>query len=272
MGLLGAAFGVGFVLGPALGGLAGIFGPRVPFLVAASIAAVNAVAAFRRLPETRTVKNSSAAPSLGSIRGLDRDIATLIALSFVTVAVFSLFETTFALLAVELLALTPPQVSLVFALIGVVLVATQAGLLGVASKRFSELGLIGIGLVFNVGGFLLVGFSTSWLQLAPGLALLAVGQGFVTPAISSAIAGRAPDGSAGAVLGVQQSASGLARVLGPIAGGALFRIRRQNALPNRGAGDPRRAGPPSKGRLQPAAHMMLSRRPSPLHHLRSGSA
>ena len=224
MGLLGAAFGVGFVLGPALGGLAGLFGSRVPFLIAAFIAAVNAVVAAYRFPETRRVTNSTVAPSLRNIRVLNRDVARLIALSFVAVAAFSLFETTFALLAAERLALTAPEVSLVFALVGVVLVATQAGLIGIASSRFSEVALIGIGLALNVAGFLLVAFSTSWMQLAPGLVLLAVGQGLATPTISSAIAGRAPEGHAGTVLGVHHSAGALARVLGPIAGGVLFAI------------------------------------------------
>lgn len=224
MGLLGAALGVGFVLGPALGGLAGIFGPRVPFLIAGSIAAVNAVVAAYRLSETREVTGSRETPSLKSIRGLDGEVARLITLSFVAVAAFSLFETTFALLATERLALSAPQISVVFALVGVVLVATQAKLVGIVSRRYSEVAMIGIGLALNIPGFLLVAISTSWLQLAPGLVLLAVGQGLTTPAISSAIAGRATAGYAGAVLGVQQSASGLARVLGPIAGGVLFAV------------------------------------------------
>ncbi|MFV1970587.1 MAG: MFS transporter [Acidimicrobiia bacterium] len=224
MGLLGAAFGVGFVLGPALGGLAGLFGPRVPFLIAASLAAVNAVVAARRLPETRREPTSRPVPLLRSIRELDGSVTALIALSFVAVAAFSLFETTFALLAADRLALTAPEVSFVFALVGVVLVATQAGLIGPVSKRVSEIALIGIGLGLNVVGFFLVALSTSWLQLAPGLVLLAVGQGLTTPAISSAIAGRAPEGYAGTVLGVHQSAGGLARVLGPIAGGVLFAV------------------------------------------------
>jgi hypothetical protein len=176
----------------------------VPFLIAASIAAVNAVVASRRLPETRRRMTLVASKPLQVIRRLERAVVTLIALSFVTVAAFALFETTFALLAAERLALTAPEVSLVFALIGVVLLATQAGLIRVASKRISEFGLISIGLALNVGGFLLVAFSTSWLQLAPGLVLLAVGQGLATPAISSAIAGRAPEG--------------------PIAGGVLFTV------------------------------------------------
>ncbi len=224
MGLLGAALGIGFVLGPALGGLAGLFGPRVPFLIAGSIAAINAVVAARRLPETKKVTESRATLSLRSIGGLDGEVARLITLSFVAVAAFSLFETTFALLAAERLALTGPQISLVFALVGVVLVGTQAGLVGVVSNRYQEITIIGIGLALNIPGFVLVAFSTSWLQLAPGLVLLAVGQGLLAPAISSAIAGRAPAGHAGVVLGVQQSAAGLARVVGPITGGVLFAV------------------------------------------------
>ena len=224
MGLLGAAFGIGFVLGPALGGLAGLFGHRVPFLIAAAIAAINALVTWRRLPETRPRTSVVTQTGLRTLRDLGNEVASLIVLSFVAVAAFSLFETTFALLAAERLALTSPEVSVVFALVGVVLVATQAGLVGPMSRRFSELALIGIGLGLNVGGFLAVALATSWIQLGPGLVLLAVGQGMTTPAISSAIAGRAPAGRAGAVLGVHQSAGGLARVIGPIVGGVLFAV------------------------------------------------
>ena len=224
MGYLGAAFGIGFVLGPALGGLAGLFGPRVPFFIAGGLAAINAVVAWYRLEETRKEPIAKSPSLMRSVRELDRGLATLIALSFVAVAAFSLFETTFALLAADRLHLSGPQISMVFAFVGVVLVTTQAGLVGPASKRLSEISMIGLGLSLNVAGFLLVAFSTTLLQLTPGLILLAVGQGFTTPALASAIAGRAPDGRAGVVLGVQQSAGGLARVLGPIAGGILFAI------------------------------------------------
>jgi len=224
MGYLGAAFGVGFVLGPALGGLAGLFGTRVPFLIAAALAAINAIVAAYRLEETRKEPIAKTPSLVRSVRELDRGLASLIALSFVAVAAFSLFETTFALLAADRLDLTAPQISFVFAFVGVVLVTTQAGLVGPASKRFPETSLIGLGLSLNVAGFLLVALSTTLLQLAPGLILLAVGQGFATPALASVIAGRAPIGRAGVILGVQQSAGGLARVLGPIAGGLLFAI------------------------------------------------
>lgn len=224
MGYLGAAFGIGFVLGPALGGLAGLFGTRVPFFIAGALAAINAIVASYRLEETRREPIARSPSLMRSVRELNGGLATLIALSFVAVAAFSLFETTFALLAADRLDLSAPQISMVFAFVGVILVTTQAGLVGPASKRFSEISLIGLGLSLNVAGFLVVAFSTSLLSLAPGLVLLAVGQGFTTPALASAIAGRAPDGRAGVVLGVQQSAGGLARVLGPIAGGILFAV------------------------------------------------
>ncbi|HHC07683.1 MAG TPA: MFS transporter [Actinobacteria bacterium] len=224
MGLLGAAFGVGFVLGPALGGLAGLFGQRVPFLIAAVIAAGNAVVTWRRLPETRSRTPAMVPTGLRAFREVGDGVAPLIVLSFVAVAAFSLFESTFALLAAERLALTTPAVSGIFALVGLVLVATQAGLVGPMSRRFSELALVGIGLGLDVGGFLAVAMGTSWLGLGLGVVLLAVGQGLATPAISSVIAGRAPTGRAGAVLGIHQSAGGLARVVGPVVGGVLYAV------------------------------------------------
>jgi MFS family permease len=74
----------------------------------------------------------------------------------------------------------------------------------------------------NVVGFLMLSVAETWTLLVPGLAILALGQGFITPTLASAIAGSAERGRSGAALGVQQSAGGLARVVGPALGGALF--------------------------------------------------
>ncbi len=222
MGLLGAAFGFGFVIGPVVGSLAALGGPAVPFFLAAGISVLNAITTWLRVPETRVVTDAGA-PS-GSIRELSPTAARFVVLTFVGVTAFAAFEATFSLLAAARLGLGEAEIGFVFAGIGVLLVGTQGGLIGPATRLVGELALIRIGLAMNVVGFLMLSVAETWTLLVPGLAVLALGQGFITPTLASAIAGSAERGMSGAALGVQQSAGGLARVVGPAVGGALFAV------------------------------------------------
>ena len=222
MGLLGAAFGFGFVIGPVVGSLAALGGPEIPFFLAAAISAANAIATWIRVPESRVV--TAAGASSGSIRDLSGTVVRLVVLTFVGITAFGAFEATFSLLAEVRLGLGEAEIGFVFAGLGVLLVATQGGLIGPATRLVGERQLIRVGLVLNVVGFLMLSTAESWALLIPGLAILALGQGFITPALASAIAGSAEPGRSGAALGVQQSAGGLARVVGPAMGGALFAI------------------------------------------------
>jgi len=124
LGLLGAAFGVGFVLGPAIGGLAALGGPHVPFYVAGVLASINAIATMVRMPETR--------------RDVDRHVPgvhvphapilrRLAVVGFITVFSFTAFEATFSLFGQRRFDLTESSTSVVFLVIGVVLVVMQAG-------------------------------------------------------------------------------------------------------------------------------------------------
>ncbi|MEX1004561.1 MAG: MFS transporter [Acidimicrobiia bacterium] len=219
MGLLGAAFGLGFVIGPSLGALAALGSPSLPFYVAAGISVLNLIAGFIRIPETLRAPTSTMHGT--GLRSLPLPVLRLVILTFVGITAFSAFEATFSLLGSARLDMTEPTVALVFAGIGLVLVATQAGLVGPITRALGETSTIRLGLILNVVGFAVISVADSWLTLPPGLALLALGQGLLTPTLSSAVAGMAPE-RAGVALGVQQSAGGLARVVGPVIGGALF--------------------------------------------------
>jgi multidrug resistance protein len=222
IGLLSAAFGVGFVIGPALGGLAALEGRHLPFFVAAAIAGVNAVVAIKRLPETRPGsgrRNRREAPvSAPRSEGL----RALILVVFVATSAFTAFEATFALFGEHRFDLTTAGTSGVFVLIGLFLVFFQGGLVHPMVGRFGEMGTVRLGLVMNVAGFLVLATSHSWWSLVLALVLVTAGQGLLTPALTSIVAGRADEDRRGATLGVQQSASALARVAGPIAGTAVF--------------------------------------------------
>jgi DHA1 family tetracycline resistance protein-like MFS transporter len=228
VGMMGAAFGVGFVLGPAIGGLSALGGPHVPFYVAGVLAAANAIAAMVRLPETRphtgrgraTDRASSGAhgfarPSLPVLR-------QLALVGFITTFAFAAFEATFSLFGDRRFGLNEGSAAAVFLGVGLVLVAIQGGLYGRIVERWGVGGTFRNGLIMvTIGLFLLAG-AKSWPVLIVALILLAVGQGCASPSITSMVSDLAPVDQRGQALGFQQSAYGLARVIGPPIAGLLF--------------------------------------------------
>jgi DHA1 family tetracycline resistance protein-like MFS transporter len=221
LGLLGAAFGLGFVAGPALGALAALGGPHTPFLLAAGIAGVNGVFALRRLPETH--------PSPGPARRVvapvpwrRSGVTALVGVAFISLAAFSAFEGTFALFGARRLHLHLASTGGVFAAIGVALVVVQVRVLPAVVRRAGERGTLRYGLFVNAVGLAALAAVHSFWTLAPALLLLVIGQGLVSPTLSSILAGKVGAEQRGGVLGVQQAAGGLARVIGPLAGGFLF--------------------------------------------------
>jgi len=224
-GLLGAAFGLGFVAGPALGAIAALSGPRLPFYVAAAIAAANTLVAFKRLPETHVPSTAGAEspvtrePLLG---GRFSDVAPLLAVAFAALVAFSGFEATFALFGQRRLGFGIAGAAGVFTAVGAAIVLVQVGLVARVVRRMGErVTLIG-GLVTNAGGLALLAASDSWALAAPALLALTVGQGLVQTTMATVLVGRAGAGARGRALGAQQSAGGLARIAGPAAGGALL--------------------------------------------------
>ena len=231
-GLLGAAFGVGFVAGPALGALAALSGPRLPFYLAAGIAAANTIVAAKRLPETHPRSGRVPDPDTGSqvpagrrdawLGGRVADIAPLLAVAFAAVVAFSGFEATFALFGQRRLGFGIAGAAGVFTAVGAAVVTVQVGVVAPVVRRLGERLTLLVGLAANAGGLALLGASHSWAAAAPALLALTVGQGLVQTTMATLLVGRAGPAARGRALGAQQSASGLARIAGPAAGGALL--------------------------------------------------
>ncbi len=221
MGLLGAAFGLGFVIGPAIGGIATFAGPAAPFFVAAALSALNWAAAWLRVPET--LKSTTPAERSAPGARPQGRLLRLIVVTFVILTGFSAFEATFSLLARTRVGMSDAAIALTFAGIGVLLVGVQAGLVGTLARKLGELPLVQLGLGVMAGGFLLLIIAESTLLLGIALVAIASGQGLATPTLASLIAEAEP-ANRGLALGWQQSAGGLARVVGPLLGGALFGI------------------------------------------------
>ena len=222
LGLLGAAFGVGFVVGPALGGLAALGGEHLPFYVAGTVALINAIVAFFRLPETRPVEARRAARE---IRDADVGKVRLWGLAvagFTAIVAFSGFESTFSLLAGDRFDLTEAGVAAVFVGVGLTLVGVQTLLVRPVNSALGTERSVQAGLSLNTAGLVVLSLAEQWPLLIVALLLLTVGQGLVTPNLSALVSGRVPDHRRGEALGFQQGVNAVGRVAGPAVAGLLY--------------------------------------------------
>lgn len=217
LGLLGMAFGVGFVVGPALGGLAALGGPHVPFFVASALASVNAIAAVVRLPETLR-------SDLGSVRTSKRirRIDRFIVIGFFSALPFAGFESTFSLFGGARFNLTEVSTAAVFFGIGLMISLMQGALIGPLTTRFGSVTILRVGLVVTACGLAVLGGASVWAVLIVSLLLIVVGSGVSNPSLTTLVANSAPADQRGEVLGFQQSAGALARVIGPPLAGLSF--------------------------------------------------
>ncbi|MCS6831759.1 MAG: MFS transporter [Armatimonadota bacterium] len=230
MGLIGAAFGVGFIVGPAVGGVLGGWGGNFAIGVAgALLAGANWLSAFLRLPESLPVEKRR---RLGSwytlpLRNLPRVLALphvgmLVLVLFTAVFAVANLESTFVLLAKHRYGLDQRECGYLFAYLGVMGAVVQGGLIGKLSARFGEMRLLLGGYLLQVPALLLMPFmpSTGWLMVV--LALMAIGGGVAGPSLNGLLSRLAPADQRGEVFGVTQSLGSLARVTGPVWGGWSF--------------------------------------------------
>jgi multidrug resistance protein len=230
MGLIGAAFGVGFILGPAVGGMLGAWGGNFAIgMGGAMLAGVNWFSAFWRLPESLSPENRRRTSEWYALPL--RDLPRILAIPYVGllalvlfVAVFAIanLESTFVLLAKHRYGLDQRECGYLFAYLGMMSVVVQGGLVGRLSARFGENRLLLGGYLMQVPALLLIPFmpSTGWLLVA--LAMMAMGGGVAGPSLNSLLSKLAPADRRGEVFGVTQSLGSLARVLGPAWGGWSF--------------------------------------------------
>jgi DHA1 family tetracycline resistance protein-like MFS transporter len=232
MGMIGAAFGLGFILGPALGGFLAGSNPatadlQTPAWVAAglSFAALCSVAVVLRESLARDRRGLAPATSrIGLIRGALRRpvLSRLIVIFFMVILAFAAMESIFALWALRQLDWGPQKVGYVFAYLGLLSAIMQGGLTRRLTKRYGEERLLLCGLVLLAAGLLVVPFSLDLPILGGAFALLAIGLGLTQPALNSLISRRAGAEEQGQVLGVTQSVGSFSRVIGPPLAGYLF--------------------------------------------------
>lgn len=255
MGMVGAAFGLGFLFGPIVGGIFGSkFGPQVPAFIAAGLAALNWILAFAILPETRPPSGVVVdAASAGHRRSLFpfaamkeawamAGLAPLLLMAFVYTVGFSLMEASLSLfverqyLDAALVGTTEggKQAAFlamqVFVVVGLTAVVVQGGLIRPLRKKFAEKSLLLFGAIAIAVGFAAIAVLPfvvlPFAAMFVVTVVIAVGSGVFSPSQSSLLSRSADDARQGSVLGVGQAAGSLGRIFGPAAAGFLLDLHR----------------------------------------------
>jgi MFS family permease len=221
MGIIGASFGLGFILGPFFGAvLSAHVSHAAPGFAAAALAAVNGVAAWFILPNPPVQAAAERRPRFAALRGEMKapGIRRLLLISFLSILAFSALEATFALLAKDAFALDQAHVGYVFAYIGVFAVVVQGGLIGPLTRRFGERRLLVAGLVLQAASHAILPFVGTLAGLLAILIPLSFGSGLTTPSISALLSRMAHKDDQGGTMGIGESASALGRIIGPESG------------------------------------------------------
>jgi MFS family permease len=221
MGLVGAAFGFGFIFGPMIGGIASHFGDAVPGLVATGLAMVNLLVALRFVPEPAQHRDAfTGGPAPAGWRPFVIPLAAAVC----STLAFTVLYVVLPLVAERSLGYDRRMVSYLFALTGLMTAIIQGGVVGRLARQLGE------GRVLLLGGLLmaagLAGLAAASSQggvlLTVSLAVIGAGFGLAGPAETGYVSRIAPAAIQGRALGMLQSANALARVVGPVAAGVAM--------------------------------------------------
>jgi MFS family permease len=240
MGVIGIAFGLGFILGPFIGGELSrfsVFGREgtLPAFAAAGLAAVNFLLALRTLPESLPPERRGRSLR----RAVPLDIAALraaiavpgvgvaTAVNFAMVLWFAGMEQTFRLFTADGFGMSDAGTGRIFGIVGIVGAIVQGGVVRRLAPRVGEARLVVSGVWIQAAAFALLGLSSDFgpwgvLALYTSAGMIALGNGLTTPSLPAFASRRATLTTQGVTLGALQSASALARAAGPLVGGALY--------------------------------------------------
>ncbi len=229
MGVIGAAFGLGFVFGPLMGGFLASYGYMVTGFASATFSILAFIFTIAILPESNLNRN---APAETKRKLIDVDDlknvfakperAMLIFLFFVLTFSFANIYGTFALLGLQVYGFSDMQNGFMFGIIGLTSAIVQGGLIGRISKVISKKNILKIGSFFIMVSLALIQYGATFLGLAIISIFLSIGTGMFQPTVLSLISEVTPENEQGVTLGVNQSVSAFARVLGPLWGGFAF--------------------------------------------------
>jgi DHA1 family tetracycline resistance protein-like MFS transporter len=234
-GVLGAAGGLGFIVGPAIGGFVGEFSVTAPMFVAAAVTTANIVWAYFALPESVPADRRggsftwSQLNPLSPLTLLSKSAALRIAFAAAFLFYFAatMLQSNVSVFLKDILAFGPAQIGIVLFVVGVMDIVSQGFLTGHLLPRFGERALARGGLFINAFGYILIALVAlvpSVVLIFAGVIVLTLGDGLFQPSMGGIIANAAPRGAQGAVQGANQAQQSIARIVGPLLAAYLYTV------------------------------------------------
>ena len=221
-GIIGAAFGMGFVFGPLLGGLLAEFGTRAPFYAAAALASLNLVFGYFVMPETLKDENRrplslARANPFGAFKNVSTSplLRRLLVLFFLYQVAFMVYPSIWAYYTEARFGWEPRMIGLSLAAFGIAMAIVQGGLIRYILRWLGDRGTILYGLAFNFFAFIILAFVESGFLAIIFIPLTALGA-VVTPAVQGMMSRATSDNSQGELQGVLSSTSALATIISPL--------------------------------------------------------
>lgn len=229
MGMIGAAFGLGFVFGPMLGGILSQYGYQMVGYFAAGFSLLAFLFAFFYLKESIVKKQTNHkrnvnvfSPKAYQVLLNDKRLSFFVIIYFVIVFSMANIYGTFALLGYKIYYFTDKEIGYLFTVIGIIGAIVQGGLLRQLSKIFGDEKLVLAGIFFMMIGLAGLPYGINFLGVAIVGGFLAIGSGILQPTILGLVSKEVDQDSQGTILGLNQSLASLARVLGPLWGGIAY--------------------------------------------------
>jgi len=231
MGIIGASFGLGFVFGPMIGGMLSEYGYAYAGFAAAAFSFSAFLFAFFFLPESNKNKNPNAKIEFKLLDWAqiklaleDSTIRLLMLIFFIIIFSMANIYGTFALLGYKVYHFTDRQNGYMFGIMGLTGALMQGGVIRFLTEKFKDKVLVIYSTVLMMIGLTLMPYGKTFLGLAIISIILSIGTGVLQPVILAMVSKYAPENKQGAILGLNQSISAFARVLGPLWGGFAFQF------------------------------------------------
>lgn len=223
MGIIGAAVGLGFILGPAIGGIFSKNSLSLPFFIAGISSFVTFLLVLFVLKESLTPeqRGKTEAEKISVIKQLQEPTGILYFLQLFVSLSLSGLEATFAYFVAKTAGLDTVELGYLFMIMGFAGALVQGGLVGVLTRRYGESFVIQLGIITSALGFGLILFIDSFVTAAIFLTIFGIGNGFIRPAVSALLTKQSSAGH-GSVTGLLSSFDSLGRIIGPPLGGWLF--------------------------------------------------
>jgi MFS transporter, DHA1 family, multidrug resistance protein len=228
MGLVGMSIGLGFIFGPALGGLLSGFGYAVPFFVAAALSLVTLLVAYFQLPESLTQKDRDEVRARTDKRSrwtaFSGSLKYLYILSFFVSFTLAGLESTLQFFEMARFGATPADMGIMFLVSGIAGAAIQGGVVRRLVKKGDEPRVVVIGLILSAAGFFALMFSYNLLTATVYLTIFASGNALIRPCVTSLITQKTKVGQ-GVATGLNSSMDSLGRIAGPLLATGIFNVR-----------------------------------------------